>query len=161
MHAQRVHSCIPAPPARPAPPACLPCLPAGLIDPVVFELYGGDRNTPAVRCLLPLQALAPASSRCMPRGSRLLLKSELLGCTALHCTALLQNKEYGDWSSMMGTGLDSPRCYNLVQQEGLGCEQSAGCPAGASVQLMPPPVYGSWANSNTAIACAAWQVAGD
>jgi hypothetical protein len=39
----------------------------------------------------------------------------------------------------MGTGLDSPRCYNLVQQEGLGCEQRIACPAGASVQRMPDP----------------------
>ena len=39
----------------------------------------------------------------------------------------------------MGTGLDSPRCYSLVEQEGLGCEQRypPARPAGASVQLIP------------------------
>ena len=74
----------------PAMPALLPC-PAGLIDPVVFELYGGDRNTPAVR-RLPLRALCRRllrffSWRMSRVSSSLLLFKLPSACPALPCPA--------------------------------------------------------------------------
>ncbi|KAL4437081.1 hypothetical protein ABPG75_004220 [Micractinium tetrahymenae] len=57
------------------------------------------------------------------------------------------NREYADWSSMMGTGQDVPRCYNLLQQEKLGWHRprvlnGASLPPAAWLPLVMPDTMG-------------------